>query len=256
MRILTIIIAVIAFLLIIIAHEFGHFSVAKMMGIRVNEFAIGMGPVLWQKKTTETKYSLRAIPLGGFCAFDEADEERNIKVDPDDIRHFNNQPWWSKILVLLCGPFANIILGLLILFIVYMVAAPQAGIFVCLRAAFRSGGMVLQSIAEFLVSIFNGTVKSEDVSGIVGIVTIVGDAAEFGMINVFYLIGIICVNLGYMNLLPFPALDGGRIILTGLRAVLKDKFPEKLENAINSLGMIALLIIMFLILFKDLGGLG
>ena len=72
---MTLIYAVLIFCLLIFVHEFGHFVTAKMCGIKVNEFAIGMGPALFQKQKGETLYSVRAIPIGGFCAMEGEDED-------------------------------------------------------------------------------------------------------------------------------------------------------------------------------------
>ncbi len=108
-----IIIAIIMFGVLIAIHEFGHFSVAKMCGIQVNEFAIGMGPKLFGFKKGETLYSVRAFPIGGFCAMAGEDEES------DDPRAFTNQGFWKKFVILCAGSFMNLVLGIVLILIMY-----------------------------------------------------------------------------------------------------------------------------------------
>ena len=103
-----IIIAIIGFGLLIAVHELGHFTAAKLLGVRVHEFAIGMGPKLLKKQGGETLYTLRALPFGGFCAMDE-------DVASDDPRSFGAQKRWRKILILAAGGIANLIAALIII---------------------------------------------------------------------------------------------------------------------------------------------
>ena len=91
MTFVYILFAVLIFGILIAVHEFGHFSVAKLCGVKVNEFSIGMGPALWKKQKGETLYSLRAVPLGGYCAMEGEDE------DSGDPRAFVVQPAWKRI---------------------------------------------------------------------------------------------------------------------------------------------------------------
>lgn len=104
-----IIIALIIFGLIVTVHEFGHFICAKLSGIRVLEFSIGMGPKLVQKKKGETMYSLRLLPLGGYCAMEGEDETS------DDKRSFRNAKLWKRMIVLFAGAFMNFVLGFVML---------------------------------------------------------------------------------------------------------------------------------------------
>lgn len=316
-------------MVLIIGHEFGHFSVAKMLGMRVNEFSLGMGPLLFQKEKGETKYSVRAIPIGGFCALEGEDG------DSEDPRAFSRQPAWAKILVLVAGAFMNVVLGILVFTCVFVntgVTVPklsqvvegkpaaeagilpgdtivgvngefygdfasvasaistskgdtisitvkrdghnktfECGTYVneygnravgimatvshnvvdCFRAGVRETGVVALSIKDFFTGLFKGNASVDDVSGIVGVVSIAGEAAEYGIINVIYLMAMISANLGYMNLLPIPALDGGRILMTLIRAIFRGKITDEQEGMVHAAGMILLLILMVLILFKD-----
>lgn len=108
-----IIIAILMFGVLIALHEFGHFITAKLLGVRVNEFAIGMGPLVWSKQKGETQYSLRAIPMGGFCAMEGEDD------DSKDPRSFSNKPAWKKFIILVAGSAMNFLTGLVLLLVVY-----------------------------------------------------------------------------------------------------------------------------------------
>lgn len=110
---LYILFAILMFGLLIAIHEFGHFSVAKLCGIQVNEFSIGMGPLLWHREGKETTYSLRLLPIGGYCAMEGEDE------DSDNPRAFGNAAGWKRFLVLVAGSAFNFLAGLLILLVIY-----------------------------------------------------------------------------------------------------------------------------------------
>ena len=108
-KLIYIIIAIVIFGLLIAIHELGHFLVAKACGVKVLEFSIGMGPQLWHKEGKETQYSLRLFPIGGFCAMEGEDGER------DDPRAFGNTAGWKKFLVLIAGSASNFIAGMLLI---------------------------------------------------------------------------------------------------------------------------------------------
>ncbi|MBE6971730.1 MAG: hypothetical protein E7446_06385 [Ruminococcaceae bacterium] len=105
--------AILIFGVLIAVHELGHFLAAKACGVRVNEFAIGMGPAIFKKTKGETTYALRVLPVGGFCAM-EGEEE-----DSDDPRALNNQGFWQKLLIFAAGAAMNFITGLLIMLVLY-----------------------------------------------------------------------------------------------------------------------------------------
>lgn len=106
---LIIAIAVLLFIMIIIIHELGHFLAAKACGIRVDEFAIGMGPKIFSKQGKETLFTIRLIPIGGFCAM--AEDE-----DSEDPRAFRNRKVWKRFITIAAGAVFNIILGLILMF--------------------------------------------------------------------------------------------------------------------------------------------
>ena len=104
---MTVIYAVILFVMLIFPHELGHFTVAKAVGVKVNEFAFGMGPAIFQRQKGETLYSIRLIPIGGYCAMEGENEES------ESSRAFNNKPVWAKISVLLAGYAMNLLIAIL-----------------------------------------------------------------------------------------------------------------------------------------------
>lgn len=120
MNIFPIVVAVLVFLLIIMVHELGHFAAAKACGIYVKQFAFGMGPALFRKQGKETEYVVRAFPVGGYCAFEtdieDFDEEKGEIVEPNP-RAFNRKPVWQRMIVLVCGPLMNLILGFIVVVI-------------------------------------------------------------------------------------------------------------------------------------------
>jgi len=323
-------IAIVCFMLMVISHEAGHFFAGKAMGMQINEFSCGMGPLIWSKTKGETQYSLRAIPIGGYCAFESEDEKT------DNPRAFANQPWWSRIIVLLCGPFTNIVIGILIFTLLFtslgfstttidrviddypaQQAGLQAGDVIVsvngenvdswtaaqtqiantsgdklditvqrgndvidfygvptyvnnygykaigiysrashdIRKAFKIGleetALVAVSIKDFIVSLFQGTAKADDVTGIVGIVAVMGESYQYGIENLIYLIALITANLGYMNLLPIPALDGGRILIVIIDKLSGGRLSDKAQAIINGVGMVLLLALMVFMIFKD-----
>ena len=113
MTIVYILAAILIFGILVAVHEFGHFIAAKLCGVRVNEFSIGMGPLLWHKETEETQYSWRLLPIGGYCAMEGEDE------DSGDTRSFVRQKTWKKLAILAAGPLMNFLTGLLIVLALY-----------------------------------------------------------------------------------------------------------------------------------------
>lgn len=115
-RFLYILLAILLFGVLIAVHEFGHFFTAKLLGVKVNEFSIGMGPAIWQSRKengepwekVKTLYSLRLFPIGGYCAMEGEDE------DTGDPRAFVRQAGWKKVIILCAGSFMNFVLGLVI----------------------------------------------------------------------------------------------------------------------------------------------
>lgn len=341
-----IILAIIFFGVLIAIHEFGHFSAAKLLGVKVNEFAIGMGPAILKKQKGETLYSLRCLPIGGYCAMEGEDE------DTGDPRSFTIQPGWKKFIILVAGSFMNFLLGLIIVLIIYSSAqgfySPVISDFVggCPyegesalqvgdeiykidghRIYFASNVSTILSrggethdivvirdgekteLEDFaltpqeyegysapmygfsfavedatfwntlkyswyntldfvrtvwfaLADLVAGAVGVDELSGPVGIVSLINDvgqsaeSAKMAISDIAYLGAFIAVNIAVMNLLPLPALDGGRVfflILNGaVHLVSKKRIPARYEGYVHATGMVLLLALSAYVMYNDI----
>lgn len=340
--IITILAALLVFSAVIAIHEFGHFTVAKLCGIQVNEFSIGMGPVLWKKNHKGTQYSLRALPVGGFVALEgeESPEsqqaeaahtvqeqpapETEASVQPTGVP-LNEAPVWQRALVMVAGAVMNFVLGFVVL--VVLIAAQNEPITsktiyaiqdgaLCGQTGLQAGDKVLavngrrcfvandilyelvrtQSYsADFtvlrngqkvhlpgvqfdtwqdekgethmsigfsvyglektpgnvlreagnsvlyygrivftsLVDLVRGRESINNLSGPVGIVSAIGQAASYGWQDLLEMLALITVNLGILNLLPFPALDGGKVVFLVIEGVTGHAVPEKLQSVLT-----------------------
>ena len=348
---LYIFIALFIFGILIATHEFGHFAAAKLLGVRVNEFAVGMGPAILQKEKGETLYSLRALPVGGYCAMEGEDD---TSADP---RSFGRAAGWKKLIIMSAGALVNFLTGLLILLVLYTQAQgfwmPAIGGFLegygLENCGLQAGDVVISidghrmysynnfslflsragdtvdlvverdgveltlndlympyqertdeegnltrlrglSISQELLpatfttriqhswygaldfvrlvwislgDLVSGVVGVQDLSGPVGIVDTMSQvgsqsgSAPMAAMNLAYLAALIAVNLAVMNLLPLPALDGGRIfflLLNGLLYLLfRRKIPQKYEAYVHMAGLFALMALMVFITLSDVG---
>ena len=104
---------ILLFGLLILFHELGHFMTAKLFHVQVNEFSLFMGPAIFKKKKGETLYSLRCIPIGGYCAMEGEDK------DTDSPRSFQKASWWKRLIILLAGSFMNFLMGFVLFGIVF-----------------------------------------------------------------------------------------------------------------------------------------
>ena len=110
---LFVILAIVIFSVLIATHELGHFASAKLLGVKVNEFAVGMGPALFQRERGETLYSIRALPIGGYCAMEGEDD------DSADPRSFGRAAGWKKLIILCAGAAMNFLTGVIIFLVIY-----------------------------------------------------------------------------------------------------------------------------------------
>lgn len=344
---MSIIFAILLFSVLILLHELGHFVSAKLSGVQVNEFALFMGPAIFKKQIGETLYSLRCIPIGGYCAMEGENE------DTDSPRSFQKAAWWKRLIILLAGSFMNFLTGLVIFAIVFApakqfvvpeIAQVEQGCTVVREDGLQVGDRFLEvngekilvqsdfsmllalkggdthdfvverdgEILEFkdykmethlfpgeeterygfsfgvedatfgnrvkylwntaldtvrtvrlsLQMIVSGQAGLKDMTGPVGIVQMMNSTAEASdtaldaVLNMLYFGGFIAINLAVMNLLPIPALDGGRalflLITTAVEAITKKKIDPKYEGYIHGAGMVLLLVLMAVIMFKDI----
>ena len=343
MTLLTVLIAILCFGVIIMIHEAGHFFVAKKCGIRVLEFSVGMGPALLTRQRGETKYSLRLLPIGGYCAMEGEDE------NSDDPRAFRKQAVWKRMLVTVAGATMNLILGFLLIILVtcidtaitttivssfhtdeagadvsassqwlevddrfisinglhiftatdisyalqntdsetYTVVVERNGQKVTLENVVfedaATGGVldfyvygqhksvlnVLKHTCRSFVStarliwislfdLIRGKYGFKDLSGVVGIVDTTAEyvtqSATFreGCLTLFDLMSFITINIGIFNLIPFPALDGGRLVFLIIEAIRRKQLPAKVEGMIHFVGLSALMLLMVAITFQDI----
>lgn len=345
----SVLLGVLLFSILIFVHELGHFFAAKAFGVQVNEFSMFMGPAIFKKQKGETLYSIRCIPIGGFCAMEGEDQ------DTDNPRSFQKAAWWKRLIILVAGAAMNFLIGI-VFFAVFYIPAEQVGTpviteftecctfhheeglqlgdeiveidgervytasnislllslnetgthdIVVLRDGERiefdglsmahthttedgqeyqhygigMGGQEatfglklktiwyttldnVRSVRLSLQMLLSGKVGLADMSGPVGIVDMMSDVAvtapnwQDALLSLVYFGGFLAVNLGVMNLLPIPALDGGRVVALVLTTVVekitKKKIDPKYEGYIHAAGMILLLGLMAVIMFKDI----
>ena len=333
---------------IILFHELGHFIFAKLSGIEVTEFSLGMGPRLLSLKKGETRYSLKLLPFGGSCAMLGEDE------DAEGDRAFNNKPVFNRIAVVAGGPLFNFLLAFLLSLVIvgcaggfyepvvvgvekgypaeqvgilpgdvitkvnhgsvhsyrdltpYLTAHPHQDVTITWKHTDENGKtekrsakitpvyidrtgqsmigvrfdatlqkitnpaqLVVQSVYEVehwigyvfdsIHLMFVGKVTADDISGPVGIVTTIDHTVEQAASAGNTVVAVVLVDfalllsasLGVMNLLPLPALDGGRLVFLIIEAIRRKPIDREKEGTIHAVGMIVLLVLMVFILFND-----
>ena len=231
---------------LILIHETGHFVVAKLCKVRVNEFAIGFGPTIWKKQGKETKYALRLIPLGGFISM-EGEEELSDKEGS-----FSKASIPKRVAIVAAGAIVNIILAL----IVYFILATSYNFQVtnnwssALTFAGEKTGTFITSTFEGLKQLFTGKSGLDQMMGPVGISEVV--AKTNGMFEFINMIAIVSLSLGVTNLLPIPALDGGKILLLIIEAIRKKPLSQKIEINIQLLGFSFIIILALFVTWNDI----
>ncbi len=223
---------------LIFIHEGGHFLVAKICKVKVNEFAIGFGPTIWKKQGKETKYAIRLIPLGGFVSM-EGEEE-----DSDHEHSFSKASIPKRIAIVSAGAIVNILFGLLTYFILIAILYKN------IPLAFEATGGFIASIAESLKMLFTGNVGIKDLTGPVGISEVVSQTVDFA--NYIYIIAMISVSLGVTNLLPIPALDGGKILILIIEAIRKKPLKKETEVQIQLIGFSILIALSLIVTYNDI----
>ena len=223
---------------LIFIHEGGHFLVAKLCNVKVNEFAIGFGPTIWNKQGKETKYAIRLIPLGGFVSMEGEDEESEHE------RSYSNASIPKRIAIVAAGAIVNIVFGLILYFVLIAIVYKDISI------AFQATGGFISSIFESLKMLFTGNIGIKDLSGPVGISKVVSSTTTFA--NYVYIISAISVSLGVTNLLPIPALDGGKILLLLIEAIRKKPLKKETEIQIQLIGFSVLIALSLIVTYNDI----
>ena len=375
--IITLLAAVFVFSAVIAIHEFGHFAVAKLCGVQVNEFSIGMGPVLLKKMHHGTQYSLRAMPVGGFVALEgeespesqqaEGEERSDLEERPLSQRSgadsspdggalngeevsqptgkpLNEAPVWQRALIMAAGACMNFLLGFVVMAILLaaqnepitsrVIYAVEDGA-LCGQTGLEAGDKVLavngrrcfvandmlyelmrtedysasftvlrdgkkvelprvqfdtwkdedgethmslgftvygirktpvnvikeawnsvlyygRIIFTSLMDLLRGRESINDLSGPVGIVTAIGQAASYGWQDLLELLTLITVNVGIFNLLPFPALDGGKVVFLLIEGVTGHAVPEKIQSGLTLAAFALLFALMIFATYNDI----
>lgn len=347
----TIIASIVVFGLVIFLHELGHFVTAKLSGIQVNEFALGMGPKVFSFVKGSTRYSLRLLPIGGFVSMEGEDGEGidqelypDIPADAPRGKSFQQVSVGKRMIVVAAGAVMNMVLGFCILLILVTM---QSAITSRTISGFRGdkmshktglevGDTILaingrrcfiandvvyeaahsaQAIADFTVLRDGHTITLEDVtfataltgeqegqfmidftvqplektplnvlkeaanwtisysrliilsladfvtgrveinqlSGPVGIVQTINQAVSIGIQPLLTIMALITINLGIFNLLPLPALDGGKLVLLVVEKIRRKPLDPRYEGMINMVGFAALMLLMLFVTFNDVG---
>lgn len=245
---MTILVFIIILAVLILSHEFGHFIVAKKSGMTVDEFGIGFPPRVYGFKKNGTIYSINLIPLGGFVKI--KGEEGGVEGDPDS---FAAKPAVIKLLVLVAGIVFNFILGYL-LFV--MLAFYDVVWYAALWRGFEYLGLAtvltVQAFYDVLKMSISGGDVSEFIAGPLGIVSIVGDTLSSGLPFLIQLTAFLSVNLAIVNILPIPALDGGRVLFILIEVLTRRKINPKVSSLVHAVGFAVLLLLLAVVTFYDI----
>ncbi|MBQ3150916.1 MAG: site-2 protease family protein [Clostridia bacterium] len=340
-KVWPILFAIFFFGVIIMSHELGHFTFAKLFKVKVNKFAIGMGPKLFKKKKGDTEYSLRLFPIGGFVAMEGEDD------DSEDEGAFSKKKVWQRIIIVAAGAIVNLILGLLIVIFMLtqenLIGTPRVNQFYEEATTVNYGlqeGDIIKEIngrkvfssydLSFLLSrdkdgtvdfvvdrngeekalsgvrfqtaeledgtttmvfdfsvvgiepsftsvikygflesisigrivwisffdLITGTYGFSDLSGPIGtvgyIAEITQEAVKTDITPMLMILALISINIGIFNLLPVPALDGGRLFFLFIELIFRKPINRKYEGWIHAVGLVLLMLLMVAISFSDI----
>lgn len=344
--ILNIILFIIILGFIVLIHEGGHFFFAKLTGVHVYEFSIGMGPVIFKKIAKDkTQYSIRAFPIGGFVSLagEEVDEEKRKATKGSNLQ---DKTVFQRFLVMFAGVFNNFVSAFLILIVVGLLmgspstkpiisgvhdgypakevglekgdkvlninnhkikylddislylaiedltkpvnikiekqngtiknysvkpkvekdkegknkyalgimleAKKQGGFINSLKYAWNEGCAIIKQMYVVIINLFTGGVHLNQLSGPVGIYSIVGQMSKAGFAALLYLTALLSINVAVINLLPFPAFDGGRILFLIIEKIKGKPVNPQIENTIHTIGFILLMVLMIYVTFNDI----
>lgn len=335
-KIWPILFAILFFGIIIMIHEFGHFFTAKLFKMKVNEFAIGMGPKIVSFGKKETKYSLRLLPIGGFVSLEGEDE------NSEDPRAFGNKPAWQRFIVIAAGAILNILLGLILVsgmlvsqgsvgsktvsvshegtgievgdvivsvngshvfsdrdfyyslqrdddkifditvkrngekikledvpitykfdessqttFVSVIVADKNIKVWSLGADSLRETASMTKLIFMSLIDMLSGDYGLNEISGPVGTIGLVADTTSEAVTSrnysmIFLMLSFITVDIGIINLLPLPALDGGRLFFIFIEFIFRKPVPKKYEAVVHTVGFALLLLLMAVITVNDI----
>lgn len=335
-------VAILFFGLLISIHELGHFTFAKIFKVKVNEFALGMGPAIFKKKRGETLYALRLLPIGGYVSMEGEDEESQ------DENAFNRKKVWQRIIIVAAGAIMNLILGVVIVatvlsmedligtnqilefhegaisqqtglevgdefleidghrvfsdtdisflmgrsddgvfdmvvrrdgkevelkdvtfktekdgkytFITYdfVILGEETNFLNIIENSFKRSASIARLVWLSFFDLITGRYGLTDLSGPVGTVNVIADAAagavesKDGLITALTMMAFISINIGVFNLLPLPALDGGRLFFLIIEGIRRKPLNPKYEGYVHGAGLALLLLLMVVVTFNDI----
>ena len=223
--------------ILVIIHEGGHFLVAKLCKVRVNEFSVGFGKCIWSKTIKDTKYSLRIVPLGGYVSMEGEDEPS------EEDGSFSKASFWKKLAIVLAGPIVNIVFGILVYFaLVSIKYGIQVGI--------TSTGSFFGALIESIRIMVTGGATMNDLAGPVGIGAIV--AKTSGLVDFVYLLCVISLSLGVSNLIPIPPLDGGKLAIYIVEAIKRKPLKEETTLKLQMLGFVFIIGLSAFVMYNDI----
>lgn len=340
---LYILVAVLFFGVIILIHELGHFIFAKLFKVKVNEFALGMGPTILKKQGKETKYALRLFPIGGFVSMEGENE------DSEDESALGKKAVWKRMIIVAAGGVFNIILGIIICAVMisqsdivgtskiyhfqenassqatglmegdeilsingkrvysidydygFLIQRDSDGVFdmvvrregekvelsgvkfattegedgkniitndivfigvdpsasVVFTHCFTDAVSICRMVYLSLFDLVTGQYNLSDMSGPIGTVDIIADVAQTSAEEMDYsyllmIMALITINIGLFNLLPIPALDGGRLFFMLIELVFRKPVPQKYERWVHAVGLVLLLAFIAVISVSDI----
>jgi len=347
----TLVFFLVTFTLIVAVHEFGHYITARLLGMRVLEFAIGFGPRLLGWRRGEIDYTVRAIPFGGYVRTLGQDDFSIAQEGEGDPRAFTSKPWWAQAIVLIAGVTMNLVLALVVLTIAFAsgttaatgdvrvdqvaagspaeaagiqvndivrtidgrqvtrsqdlvtyvrqqartekevtleierngrpipavkavprqeppegegplgirledvqgpvaVALPEA-VVQAVRLTGDVVGQIAQIPAQIIASQGSGG-GGPQVGGPIQIFVVTGQVAQFGLPTFLKLIGVLSVNLAVLNIIPFPGLDGGRLLFVLIAGIFRRRLSPQLEAAIHAVGFVLLLALLVVVSISDI----
>ena len=341
-KVWPVLVAIFFFGIIIMIHECGHFTMAKLFKVKVNEFSLGMGPCIFKRKKGETQYSIRLFPIGGYVSMEGEDG------DSDDEGAFNKKAVWKKILIVVAGAFMNLVLGFVLLVILlsccteligtntikefqpnavseqyglmpgdrflkidghrvwseqdmtFLLSRSEDGVFDfvverdgekvevndvhfatdevegitlirydfiiigehpnflnVVKNSFTQGASIVRMVWLSLFDLVTGRFGMAQLAGPVGTVGIVADIAQDAastknLETLLTIMAFITINVGVANLLPLPALDGGRLFFLIIEAIRRKPINPKYEGYVHTVGLVLLMILMVVVTFNDI----
>lgn len=328
----TILITILIFAVIIFIHECGHFAAAKLCKVRVNEFALGMGPTLFHFGKGETRYALRLFPIGGFVSMEGEDGGSG------DPRAFCNQKVWKRILIVCAGAFMNLVLGFIVVLLmtipsdrlpsmtvaqfyenasteaaglqagdeilrvngrsiwvdsdlIYTLSTDEDGVVDMvvrrdgekvelsdvafttqdgtividftvqgvpanlpnvLSYSFRKTASIGRLVWIAVGQLITGQSSINELTGPIGTAQAIGQAASAGLSTVMYLFAFITINVGIFNILPVPALDGGRLIFLLFELITRRRIKPEHEAYVHFAGFVLLILLIIFVSYHDI----